>query len=397
MNTQVTRPPTPIRTDESNSFAHHTMSERLPAIIDETLEHNPDYPPLVVDALRRLKEEIVTDQPLRSIAAPAPDWGSWEEQRLRHRGESWLHAEWFFAEHLFYRRFIEAVRWWETGRDPFAPIKEVERETTAYAELLKAAAEVCASAHAAGRDSGALEEALDTLLLLDLWGNRADLSHKGSVALGTRASADELIADDRPRIFERLQSSQTARAVHLVTDNAGSELAMDLLLADLLVSMQFEVVFHVKMHPTYVSDTTVPDVHSFLRWSEAKGARVAEAGRRLQGAFEAGMIRMVPDLFWNSGRFISELPPRLTEPMKEAALVLFKGDVNYRRLSKDTVWPPDTGFPEAVGRLPAPAAVLRTMKSDTLFGLPADTTAALDEQDPEWRSNGRRGLIQYFA
>lgn len=172
---------------------------------------------------------------------------------------------------------------------------------------------------------------------------------------------------------------------------------MDLLLADVLVSLGFEVIFHVKMHPTYVSDTTVPDVHSFIRWSEAKGGRVAEVGRRVRDSFESGMIRMVPDLFWNSGRFISELPPRLTEPLKEATLVLFKGDVNYRRLSRDTIWPADTGFPEAVGRLPAPAAVLRTMKSDTVFGLPAAVASALDAQDPQWRSNGRRGLIQYFA
>ena len=41
---QLRKPPPPIRTDSSNSFANNTMRVRLPAIIDETIALNADYP-----------------------------------------------------------------------------------------------------------------------------------------------------------------------------------------------------------------------------------------------------------------------------------------------------------------------------------------------------------------
>jgi hypothetical protein len=34
------------------------------------------------------------------------------------------------------------------------------------------------------------------------------------------------------------------------------------------------------------------------------------------------------------------------------------------------------------------------MKSDALVGVPLASRAKLDRDDPEWRINGRRGLIQ---
>ncbi len=386
--------PNSMRTDESNEFAHHTMSVRLPLIIDELIEENPDYPSSFVESLRKLREEVVEDRPIRSIAVPAPDWGSWEEQVLRHRGETWLHSEWFYAEHLFYRRIVESVRWWETGRDPFAPIKASEYSSTGHRELLQAAVGIL--------DSGASPvERLESLLLLDLWGNRIDLSYKASAALGAGGAArDDLIMDERGRIVDALLGlDQGSRSIHIVTDNAGSELTMDLLLADLLVSLGFSVSFHVKMHPTYVGDTTAPDILSFIRTvcEGREGPAAAAAGRRLDTAFLSGSIRIYPDLYWNSGRFIGELPPRIVESLRGSRLVVFKGDVNYRRLSRDAAWAPEAGFAEVVGTFPAPAAVLRTMKSDTVFGLPPGTAERLDAEDPRWKTNGRRGLIQYFA
>jgi uncharacterized protein with ATP-grasp and redox domains len=246
-----------------------------------------------------------------------------------------------------------------------------------------------------------VREALSALLFLDLWGNRIDLSHKVSASLGTDSNADEeLLVDDRAKILDCLFSGEaSAKSVHIVTDNAGSELTMDLLLADYLSSMGITVVFHVKMHPIYVSDATAPDVLSFLHRMAGgeEGAAIQKIGRRLVAAFETGLIRILPDLFWNSGRFIGELPPRLTEPFRGASLVIFKGDVNYRRISKDTIWPATAPFSEVVGSFPAPAAVLRTMKSDTVFGLPDGLSEHLDQEDPAWRSNGRRGIIQYFG
>lgn len=394
MHTAGQLPPESIRTDRSNRFAHYTMSVRLPSIIDEVLEVNPDYPPVITESLRRLKAEVLDDQPMRSIVPPAPDWGLWEEQLLRHPGESWLHGEWFFAEHLFYRRIIEAVRWWETGRDPFLPIKEREYDGDGYNRLLQAVAEGPLSARVP-------EACLESLLLFDLWGNRVDLSHKVSAALGARAAdSTDLVVDERPRILDLLLGSvEGARVVHIVTDNAGSELSMDLLLAGALVELGFGVAVHVKMHPTYVSDATASDVRTAIRrlCDETRPLAVVEAGRRVWGAFEGGTIRIVPDLFWNSGRFLEELPPRLAEPLRSARLLILKGDVNYRRLSRDAVWAPDARPEGLFSAFIAPTALLRTMKSDTVIALPSGLAERLDDTDSEWKSNGKRGIIQCFG
>jgi hypothetical protein len=41
---------------------------------------------------------------------------------------------------------------------------------------------------------------------------------------------------------------------------------------------------------------------------------------------------------------------------------------------------------------PAPLLALRTLKSDTIVGLPVGVAARLDRDDARWRVNGQRGV-----
>ena len=54
----LTMPP-PIMTSEPGSFAHHTMTARIPRIIDETLQLN-SYPPELERSLQDLRLEILS-------------------------------------------------------------------------------------------------------------------------------------------------------------------------------------------------------------------------------------------------------------------------------------------------------------------------------------------------
>jgi hypothetical protein len=76
-------------------------------------------------------------------------------------------------------------------------------------------------------------------------------------------------------------------------------------------------------------------------------------------------------------------------------MVIVKGDANYRRLVGDAVWQPETPFEDVMRYFPAPILALRTGKSDPIVGLPRGMAQALDQQDPAWRVNGRRGVIQF--
>src|SRR5262249_11202823 len=60
----------------------------------------------------------------------------------------------------------------------------------------------------------------------------------------------------------------TPRCVDCLLDNAGFELLGDLCLAEYLLSTaQVQTVrFHAKVHPTFVSDAIIADVHTTIAW-----------------------------------------------------------------------------------------------------------------------------------
>ena len=355
------------------------MTVRVPKILDDVREENPDYPPEVLDAVARLRDDIRNDECVPPLGFPAPDASEWQPAP---GAETWLHTEWFFAECYLYRSLMSAVRYWERGRDPFAPVKRRELRSDALWQALEAVVN-----HAARGD-----ELVHALLDLSLWGNRVDLSYDVGTAFGRAGASHDLLHDDRNRALGELL--RPSGDVHLVADNTGSELSMDLALADVLLThAAARVSLHVKMHPVFVSDATVTDFWNLLRaMADRKGCR--ELGLRLERAFDAGRLRVLPDFYWNGPRFLWDRPPRIGAELDGASMVIFKGDANYRRVIGDALWPPETTLTEATGYFPAPLLLLRTMKSDAVVGLPSALAARLDAGDPNWRINARRGLIQ---
>jgi damage-control phosphatase, subfamily III len=379
--------PGALRTDESNAFAQRTIAERIPKILEDTHAANSDLPEVLRQRIEALRQSLKRGDPIPPLQLPAPDYDEWQAAYAVHRGENWHNTQWFFAEKYVYRLLIEAVRWWELGRDPFASIKVEEYRRDEPWRLLEMGLSL----------SGPVEERLSEALALALWGNRIDLSYAVSTQQGTSpANSDDLLLDDREQVVDHLMAGRGA--VHIITDNAGTELAMDCLLADfLLENLTDQVIMHVKLHPTFVSDATAGDVRQLFGMMRESGrpASIQALGGRQCSALDAGRLRLAPDAYWNSSYFLWDLPPRLRRAFQEGTLTIFKGDVNYRRVVGDAIWPPEISFEQVVGAFPAPALALRTMKSDPLAGLPAEQIRALDETDPDWRLTGRCGIIQF--
>lgn len=380
--------PNPIRTDGSDPFAHDTMKRRVPEIIRETQRLNPDYPAAIQNELDALHDALQSDAPIPQIDDPV-----WAALLARHEGESWLNSEWFFTEVYLYRLLVGAVGWEETGRDPFAPkkIEEIKSETMRRALEL-------AFAEPPG------EERLYNLLLHELWGNRVDLSYALSASHGSRWEEADLLANDLHAVVEHL-TRQPPGVVHLILDNAGTELAMDLAVTDaLLDGIAERVVLHVKRHPTFVSDATYNDVLIFLAemtgrgdFTKGYGDAGKEVGTRLQAAMMDGRLLVEADIYWNTAWFLWEMPPRFQQFFTGAALVVSKGDANYRRVVGDALWQPETPFADVTAYFPAPLLALRTLKSNPIVGLPAGLAERLDAEDATWRVNGRRGVAQFAA
>ena len=80
--------------------------------------------------------------------------------------------------------------------------------------------------------------------------------------------------------------------------------------------------------------------------------------------------------------------------LRQCDLVIFKGDVNYRRLLDDRHWPHTARLEAIAAYFPAPFLVLRPLKGEILVGLAPGQAEALAAEDPNWLIDGQRGLIQ---
>ena len=378
--------PDPIRTDGSNAFAHRSMAERVPSIIDDVIARNPDYSPSIQANLQRLRDAIAGDASIQMFDAPAPDYDCWAERFSLHEGESWLDAEWLFSEFFAYRWVVEASRYWTTRRDPFQPMKKEEMESEALRTVVGEAL----------AEKADVPETLGRRLLSCLWGNRMDLSIKGAFEQGTDAKDEHLLSNDIPAAVRDLLDAAPGH-VHIIMDNAGTEEAFDFALVDALLANDIasQVTLHVKMVPVLVSDVIGDDIFQMLDALERHGGPVEALARRIRGYVQAGRLQIIPDFFWNTDGRIWELPPRLERTFRGGRLVVSKGDANYRRITNDAVWPSGAEFATAAREFPAPLIALRTIKSDTLVGVDAATMDRLDREDDGWRTRGTYGVAQY--
>ena len=385
-----TRCPPRIRTDLSNAFAHHTIAVRVPAIFDRVLAGNPDYPAAMRGEIASLRDELAANATFPALESDAPGGEGFRQALASRSGESWLATDWFFAETYAYRALTERVKFWETGRDPFRPIKREEYAGPAHAEAFARALEL----------DGSKEERLSALLGASLFGNRIDLSFAASLERGLGAAAEDWLADDRASAVRALLDG--AGPVHVICDNAGTELTLDLVLTDFLLSeLSAEVVLHVKVHPTFVSDATARDVRDFLGLHpESPLAPIPEGApracvERLRAALASDRLRIAEHPHWNSSESLWAMPAALEQALSGARLVILKGDANYRRALNDALWPPETPFAAATAYFPAPLLALRTLKSDPIVGLAPGQAEALAVLDPTFRVNGKRGVASF--
>jgi uncharacterized protein with ATP-grasp and redox domains len=316
-----------------------------------------------------------------------------------YRDETWLSAPWFASETYLYRRIASITGFFSgplTGRDPFRAQKQESRQAdrTAIRTRLNAAT--------AARDSAGRDAALHAALTAALWGNQADLSMwpdgaTPDAATDPSAGDDRLLADDRRAAVRWIAARAPLRRVDVLLDNVGLELATDLALAWLLLSTGTaeSVHLHVKPHPLFVSDALPADVNDLLdrlAADEDSGARIAGD---LEAARSDGALRVRPHRFWTSPLAGWEMPADLREDLGTSALVISKGDANYRRWLGDRHWSPTTVLGDALAYRPAPVLLLRTLKSEVAAGLAPQAVARARSADPDWMVSGTWGVVQF--
>lgn len=404
--TPATPLPEPLSGSVSGSFAHNTITQRFPKIVRQTLADN-DFPPQVRQNLETLIEEIPS-APLSEIDDPAaPDFHQWQRYLTPYLENNWLQVPWFLVEMYFYRRILTAIGFHQSGYlggyDPFLKQKQrvLESASGSNGKLGRQLAQALVAWQASSGDQRA---DLQQLLVLNVWGNQADLSmwlagENRPDHQDTNDQRTHLLVDDSDLVFDYLTTSQDRPArVDFILDNYGPELVHDIGLADYLLSTEMvsRIRFHAKPTPHYVSDAMITDVHStlaYLAGSQEKSVR--ELAKRVKEHLQMGRLDLKEDYFWTSPCYFWEMPNHLHQELSQSDLVISKGDANYRRLAGDLNWPPTTPFKEVMRYFPTALLALRVLKAELALGLSPQQVQELDNQETDWKFNGNWAVIQF--
>ncbi|XP_050805649.1 damage-control phosphatase ARMT1 isoform X1 [Gopherus flavomarginatus] len=424
------------------SFAYFTIKDRLPQILTKVIDtlhrHKNEFfeehgekgieaEKNTISILSKLRNELQTDKPLVPLDDKLPDVPLWNQyleyqQNLLDGNEqpSWFQSPWLYVECYMYRRIHEALVH-NPPLDDYDVFKEAKVQSffqsqqaiitlcTYFQELLKNIEDL---------DEKQLQEEFFRLLQVSLWGNKCDLSFSAGEDNFQKASSlkslDNLktfiLVDDMEDIWSLLINSKKRRTskdvtrVDIVLDNAGYELITDLVLADFLLSSKLvtEIHFHGKCIPWYVSDTTKQDFNWTVKQLQSANNRwISRCGINWGGSIKKGVFVYHDHMFWTLPHefcSMAQVAIDLYTELQKSHLIIFKGDLNYRKLTGDRKWEFTVPFHQALNKFhPAPLCSLRTLKSDVQVGLKPGQGEQFVTSEPDWMICGKYGVVQFDA
>nr|XP_037268438.1 uncharacterized protein LOC119159709 [Rhipicephalus microplus] len=425
----------PLSAKYKDSFAYETVRDRLPVILTKVIDtvfrdrmeiervlgpEAREETKQIVGRLARLRNEMVTNKPMTPVEDDFEDAEIWnnvlkEYTSKNGREPHWYEAPWLYIETYFYRRIFEAFRLTAKLRDydPFSKLKQDALYGSFNA--VRALCDILRWNTPRDATLETLQQTTYRLVELSLWGNRCDLSLSSGTDTSTQAGSLQLTERLRPYIIcshtDRLmhylcrlrERNFDGEVVHLhcVLDNSGYELATDLVLLDFLHETQYvnRVTIHVKAIPWFVSDVTWRDLFWTLREMEDSDHTATQAlSQRCQHRIMQGVWYVMDDIFWTQSFDYAEMAtrrPDLYNLLQSADLLLFKGDLNYRKLVGDLNWNPTVPFKQALrGFEPTFVCALRTLKADTVVGIDPVILDKVAQRSSNWMVTGEYAVIQ---
>ncbi|XP_029652906.1 damage-control phosphatase ARMT1-like [Octopus sinensis] len=443
----------PLTAKYQNSFAYTTIKDRLPVILSkiaDTLcrmkdkvkaEHGEkgcNELKTIIGCMSKLRNEVQTDKTLKPIEDQRSDVTQWndylvEVMNLAADNESsssssvkdgsanvsWFTERWLYVECYMYRRVQEAVELCEVLNrlDVFQEQKQsaLLSSQPAVDGLLSFLDDLLSKLGPSISDLD-LQTAFKHLIQISLWSNKCDLSisagaemkYQFSLLETLKTLCDNILIDDTSSMWNHLEKMRhpsdhpTSARIDIILDNSAYELITDLCLAEFFVAsgLATTVHFHGKAFPWFVSDTTQEDFYSTLAQLEQSTDEVAARfGQRWLKRLQDGSWHFTVHDFWTLPFTFDQMRsrcPNLYNQLAASNLIIFKGDLNYRKLVGDINWDTTTPFSDALrGFHPAPLCVLRTTKSDTVAGLNDDVKTKVSQTDAQWMVNGNWGIISF--
>lgn len=254
-----------------------------------------------------------------------------------------------------------------------------------------------------------------------LWGNKVDLSmmasvdsydanqdHLSSISPETKSGLHtNILADHSAALWDLLKLLRQRKVggepqkIDFVLDNAGFEITSDLCLAEWILSVGYadKIQFHCKSIPWFVSDATKADFMWTLETlSNHENPTVAELGKKWQSRVHDGTFVLTDHPFWTTSfeyAAMEKMAPDLYQELSKAHLIIFKGDLNYRKLLADRNWLYTESFGIALGGFePTNICALRTLKADLVTGLPPGAAEKAATKNKDWMITGQYAVLQ---
>ncbi|KAK6756421.1 hypothetical protein RB195_014686 [Necator americanus] len=419
---------------KEGTFVFFTISERWPKTIAKIVDHihckrlsfiqqygqeaDADVKSIIAD-LSEIRYRMTTDKPLENISDTSYSYEMWNKAlsdlRQKHGADevSWFKTDWLFTECYMYRRIIGSIIKTKYLKS-FDCFREQKIEGfNSHLEQIRDGINYMFSV-AEKLNEQQERETIEVLLKMCLWGNKADLSLSCGESTTMRQSPIEaarvldayiLCNDFKTAIdsfFLKLKPCRKGtRQLHIVLDNAGPELMGDLIFAEYLMETKLvdKTVLHGKEYPYFVSDATGGDFEWTLSELNKIGGIFQKMYQRLSERVKKDELVFRDHRFWTYPQPYCEMKsmaPDLYAQLSEASIIIFKGDLNYRKLVADRDWPYETPLKTALcGFLPAPLLALRTLKSETVAGLPEDIAERMrQEPDRKWMTTGEYGIAE---
>ena len=385
--------------------------------------------------LTSLKMGMLTNAVLEPIPRDGrPDIEAYDEEFKTLKDLKWLAAPWLYTECYMYRFmhtfFTLSTPFWHSF-DMFATSKRsslVGSKKGTIELVRRFGAVLQAIADKQAMDEKTQKAIFEEMIQISLWGNATDLSLLTSLSveeLNSRqgkavrdSNKENIVVDDTEQVWSllsRLRSLGSPRDIHIVLDNAGFELLTDLVFASYLIENNYakKVVLHGKRMPWFVSDVNLEDLRYLIEGfangtiyddiDVADKEELQKAGKHWQGLIQSGRMEFRAELFWTTQHPFGRMPivePALFEDLADADLVVYKGDLNYRKLTYDGMWPHSTPFREALGPLAKKhdgqgvrTLVLRTAKADVCVGLKPGQDKNLEKG---WTRYGKYAVVSYW-
>ncbi|KAI1076685.1 DUF89-domain-containing protein [Whalleya microplaca] len=415
----------------------------------------------IIEELARLKYELQHDRKLTPIRDDGgADIALYNQELEKLATPSWFNLPWLYSECYLYRRmntsFSLSKHWKKYDVFSRQKINTFRSSRPAVLELAARYRDLERQVEQHKSETGAEHDEAQKILFTEmceicLWGNATDLSLLTSLTYediqklqgseARKASEKNILVNDLPAAYEVLakakREGQKERRVDIVLDNAGFELYVDLILAGYLLSsgLATHVVLHPKSIPWFVSDVLPGDFAALLSalanprpfyetpsddeqlqdktpapLSEKDAADLAFLFQEWAQMHAEGQLILRPNPFWTHPGSYWRLPhieKELYEDLKTSEVVIFKGDLNYRKLTGDAAWDPTTPFTEAIGPLGPGSGVnvlaLRTCKADVVVGLKPGEDEAIrateggggDSGARKWAWSGKWAVVSF--